>query len=300
MRPRAATRSARARDREADPARARSSAGRASSRRGWRLPRGDAAGAPRRAAGPARHGRFRSLLYAARSTPSGPVVVVRPRRRHRADWRPVPDSLILPAWGARIAALLALLAARRIAPPRRPLSHATRALAAGDAAVRVPVEGDDEVAELSASFNAMADRLAAARSRARLPDVRLARAQDAADRHPRLRGGAAGGRGRRPRGRRGARRRSPRACNGSSATCWTSRGSAPGVLGPAGGGRPRRDCVRAHQPLRAAGARSWRRARPSTATAPAPATADPERSAGLSNLVENAAAAHPPPGRPVT
>jgi len=45
----------------------------------------------------------------------------------------------------------------------RRLSDATRALASGRGDVRVPVEGEDELAELSAAFNAMASELAGAR-----------------------------------------------------------------------------------------------------------------------------------------
>src|SRR5204862_167672 len=43
------------------------------------------------------------------------------------------------------------------------VSDATRALASGRGDVRVPVEGEDELAELSAAFNAMASELAGAR-----------------------------------------------------------------------------------------------------------------------------------------
>jgi len=53
--------------------------------------------------------------------------------------------------------------ARRLAD----LEAASRALASGDLAARVPVEGDDEIAEVAAAFNEMADDLAAARRRER-------------------------------------------------------------------------------------------------------------------------------------
>lgn len=53
--------------------------------------------------------------------------------------------------------------ARRLAD----LEAASRALAAGDLDVRVPIDGDDEIAEVAAAFNDMADDLAAARRRER-------------------------------------------------------------------------------------------------------------------------------------
>jgi len=53
--------------------------------------------------------------------------------------------------------------ARRLARPVRRLSEATRAVASGRADVRLPVEGRDELAELSAAFNAMAGELSDAR-----------------------------------------------------------------------------------------------------------------------------------------
>lgn len=106
----------------------------------------------------------RRLLYAARDTAQGRIVLVRPARLAAADWRPFLVSLLIAgAVGAALAALLALGIARRLAGPVRRLSEATKAVAAGESGARVPVEGHDELAELSASFNAMADELAAAR-----------------------------------------------------------------------------------------------------------------------------------------
>ena len=62
-----------------------------------------------------------------------------------------------------VATLLALVLARRLIRPVRRLSEATRAVASGRSDVSVPVEGKDELAELSAAFNAMAAELADAR-----------------------------------------------------------------------------------------------------------------------------------------
>jgi methyl-accepting chemotaxis protein len=46
-----------------------------------------------------------------------------------------------------------------LAEPIAQLTHATRALAAGDRAVRLPVRDRSELGELATSFNAMADAL---------------------------------------------------------------------------------------------------------------------------------------------
>ena len=80
------------------------------------------------------------------------------------DWRPFVVSLVLAGLGgAVVATLLALVLARRLIRPVRRLSEATRAVASGRSDVSVPVEGKDELAELSAAFNAMAAELADAR-----------------------------------------------------------------------------------------------------------------------------------------
>jgi signal transduction histidine kinase len=81
-------------------------------------------------------------------------------------------SLVVPlGWAAVIAFLVsscvALLLARSIARPLLRLTAATRALAHGDFAQRVPVHGDDEVAELGSSFNTMAGEIEATRQRER-------------------------------------------------------------------------------------------------------------------------------------
>jgi signal transduction histidine kinase len=110
-------------------------------------------------------GRLGDLLYAARTTPDGGrVVVARPAALAAGDWRPFLVSLVLAGLGgAAVAAVLALVLARRLTRPVRRLSAATRAVASGHPGVRVPVEGHDELAELSSSFNAMAGELTQAR-----------------------------------------------------------------------------------------------------------------------------------------
>ncbi|HEX4625120.1 MAG TPA: HAMP domain-containing sensor histidine kinase [Solirubrobacteraceae bacterium] len=105
------------------------------------------------------------LLYAARTTATGGrIAVVRPSGLSAGDWRPFVVSLVLAGLGgAVVATLFALVLARRLTRPVRRLSDATRAVASGRSDVSVPVEGEDELAELSAAFNAMAAELTDAR-----------------------------------------------------------------------------------------------------------------------------------------
>ncbi|CAH2030464.1 sensor histidine kinase [Trichlorobacter ammonificans] len=58
-----------------------------------------------------------------------------------------------------IALVLSILAARRLARPVRELTAAAEEIAAGDAARRVRVTGNDEISRLAVSFNRMADAL---------------------------------------------------------------------------------------------------------------------------------------------
>jgi two-component system OmpR family sensor kinase len=106
----------------------------------------------------------RGLLYVARATARGRVVLVRSARLAFAEWRPFLSSLIIAGLGgAALAALLSFLLARRLLRPIDHLAHATRRLAAGETDVAVPVEGADELAELGHAFNTMASELAQAR-----------------------------------------------------------------------------------------------------------------------------------------
>ena len=106
----------------------------------------------------------RGLLYVARTTARGRVVLIRSARLAFAEWRPFLSSLIIAGLGgAALAALLSFLLARRLLRPIDQLAGATRRLAAGETDVTVPVEGEDELAELGRSFNTMASELAQAR-----------------------------------------------------------------------------------------------------------------------------------------
>ena len=104
------------------------------------------------------------LLYVARTTFRGRVVLVRGARLAFAEWRPFLSSLVVAGLGgAALAALLSLMLARRLTRPIGQLAGATRRLAAGESGVSVPVEGGDELAQLGASFNAMSHDLERAR-----------------------------------------------------------------------------------------------------------------------------------------
>ncbi|MEV7095833.1 HAMP domain-containing sensor histidine kinase [Amycolatopsis sp. NPDC051045] len=59
-----------------------------------------------------------------------------------------------------VAAAVTVLAGRRLVHPIRALTAAARRMADGDRAARVPVHGNDEVTQLAAAFNTMADSIA--------------------------------------------------------------------------------------------------------------------------------------------
>jgi signal transduction histidine kinase len=106
----------------------------------------------------------RELLYVARVTAAGRIVLVRSAKLAFAEWRPFLWSLLLAGLGgALLAALCSYLLARRLTRPIGELSAATARVAAGEAEVAVAVHGEDELAELAASFNRMAAELGRAR-----------------------------------------------------------------------------------------------------------------------------------------
>ena len=106
----------------------------------------------------------RSLIYAARQTANGRIVLIRGARLAFAEWRPFLWSLVLAGLGgAVLATLLAWLLARRLTRPIGALSRATERVAAGEPDVEVPVQGSDELAGLGRSFNAMSAELGRAR-----------------------------------------------------------------------------------------------------------------------------------------
>jgi two-component system, OmpR family, sensor kinase len=106
----------------------------------------------------------RSLIYAARRTPTGEIVLIRPANVAFSEWRPFMGSLLLAGLGGvLLAVVLSYLLARRLTRPIGELSAATRRLAQGEAGVAVPVHGEDELADLGTSFNEMSDELSRAR-----------------------------------------------------------------------------------------------------------------------------------------
>jgi signal transduction histidine kinase len=106
----------------------------------------------------------RSLLYVARTTPTGRIVLIRAAGLAFSEWRPFLFSLVLAGLGgAVLAALLSLLLARRLTRPIGELADATQRLASGESGVEVPVGGEDELAGLGRSFNAMSLELGRAR-----------------------------------------------------------------------------------------------------------------------------------------
>lgn len=108
--------------------------------------------------------RHRSLLYVARTTPSGRVVLLRSAALAFAEWRPFLVSLALAGLGGvLLAVLLSYLLARRLTRPIGELAAATRRVATGQPGVEVPVEGEDELAGLGRAFNEMSGELSRAR-----------------------------------------------------------------------------------------------------------------------------------------
>jgi nitrogen fixation/metabolism regulation signal transduction histidine kinase len=72
-------------------------------------------------------------------------------------------------FSALIAILLGLAFSARLTRPIASLNAAVRKVASGDLSVRVAPSGRDELSELSASFNAMADELVALEEAQRRP-----------------------------------------------------------------------------------------------------------------------------------
>jgi two-component system sensor histidine kinase BaeS len=106
----------------------------------------------------------RSVLYVARTTPAGRVILIRSAKLAFSEWRPFLVSLGLAGLGGvLLAVLLSSLLARRLTRPIGTLSDATQRLASGQTAVEVPIEGEDELAGLGRAFNEMSQELARAR-----------------------------------------------------------------------------------------------------------------------------------------
>jgi two-component system, OmpR family, sensor kinase len=104
------------------------------------------------------------VLYAARRAGDQVIVLTRGAGVGASDWRPFLGSFVVAGLvGAAVAAGVSLLLARAIGRPVRRAAEATRRVAAGESPELLPVEGYDELAMLSSSFNDMALQLARAR-----------------------------------------------------------------------------------------------------------------------------------------
>jgi signal transduction histidine kinase len=94
------------------------------------------------------------------------VILARRVGLTRDAWLPILTRVLMAAGiAALLGALAATLLARRLARPVQEVAEATARVASGDLAARVPVEGDDELADLGRSFNRMASALDEARRR---------------------------------------------------------------------------------------------------------------------------------------
>ncbi len=104
------------------------------------------------------------LLFVARLTPAGRIVLVRSAGLSFAEWRPFLWLLVLAGLaGAALAGVFSYLLARRLTRPIGELAQATERVAAGESDVTVAVHGEDELAGLGATFNRMSADLSRAR-----------------------------------------------------------------------------------------------------------------------------------------
>jgi signal transduction histidine kinase len=100
------------------------------------------------------------LMYAARETAGGRIVLVQSAGLSFSAWRPFLGSLIVAGVGGALLALaLSYALARRLTRPIASLSDATQRLAAGESGVVVPIAGEDELAALGKAFNGMSAEL---------------------------------------------------------------------------------------------------------------------------------------------
>ncbi len=104
-------------------------------------------------------------FLAARKLNKQALVLLRPRSRGNSAFYPFLIGLLIAAGaGISLAALAALLLARRIVRPVRRVVDATRHLAEEGDPKPVPIEGPYEIASLARAFNEMVEQLARARA----------------------------------------------------------------------------------------------------------------------------------------
>ena len=106
----------------------------------------------------------REVVFAARRSGQRAVVVTRPDLITGDDFRRYLSALLIAGGAAALlAAAVAALLARRLTRPLRQLATAAGELAEGRHPEPVPRGGTDELDDLAASFNRMADQLTLAR-----------------------------------------------------------------------------------------------------------------------------------------
>jgi signal transduction histidine kinase len=106
----------------------------------------------------------RESVYAARRSGSTVVLVIRPDLVSGSDFKRYLSALLIAGGaGALLAAAVAALLARRLTGPLRRLGSAAGELAEGRHPEPVSGGGTEELDDMAASFNAMAEQLALAR-----------------------------------------------------------------------------------------------------------------------------------------
>ncbi|GAB4494683.1 MAG: ATP-binding protein [Anaerolineales bacterium] len=108
--------------------------------------------------------RRNTIALVVRSTPVGYLLpqggaAVAPAEETRLIERLNQATLSAALIAGGLALLLALLLAERLLRPVQSLTRAANALAQGDLSQRVPISGEDELAELGKTFNQMAQNL---------------------------------------------------------------------------------------------------------------------------------------------
>jgi signal transduction histidine kinase len=102
--------------------------------------------------------------FAARVVSGRPFILLREKSYASQRWTPYVYSLLLAALvGGVLAALVALILARRIARPVHRVAAASRSMARGERPEPIPVEGATELATLATAFNDLAAQLTKAR-----------------------------------------------------------------------------------------------------------------------------------------
>ena len=105
-----------------------------------------------------------SYFFAAQPVEGRSFVLLRRKSVTTSQSLPFVGALLIAALaGAVLAALAALVLARRITRPVQRVAEAARTLARGSRPAPVPVEGASELATLAVAFNDLAEQLARAR-----------------------------------------------------------------------------------------------------------------------------------------